>query len=145
MSTRAAVRQRMCADLLLKLALYEHCRGRTKPIQWYRDLKSDLKAQWLTFGMQVTPITLYRFRDRVEPFLQDWHKQLLELAVAEDVIDGQQASIDGTTVAANASRRKLANMQQVEQRLEQLEQAMSSSGEMKSDDSASQDSTEQSR
>ena len=37
-------------DLLLKLALYEHCRGRTKPIQWHRDLKSDIKVQWLTFG-----------------------------------------------------------------------------------------------
>ena len=40
-------------DLLLKLAIYEHCRGRTKPIQWHRDLKEDNTVQWLVFGLQV--------------------------------------------------------------------------------------------
>ena len=132
-------------DLLLKLALYEHCRGRTKPIQWHRDMKSDINVQWLTFGMQVAEKTLYRFRDRVGPLLEDWHKQVLELVVTEELVDGRQASIDGTTVAANASRRKLGNMQQVEQRLEQLEQAMTSSTETTSQDTTFQDSTEPSR
>jgi len=132
-------------DLLLKLALYEHCRGRTKPIQWHRDLQSDIKAQWLTFGMQVAVRALYRFRDRVGPLLADWHQQVLELAVAEKLVEGRQASIDGTAVAANASRRKLGNMQQVDQRLEQLEQAMSSSSERRSPDPASPDSVDQSR
>jgi transposase len=136
-------------DLLLKLALYEHCRGRTKPIQWHRDLKSDIKVQWLVFGMEVSLKAVYRFRDRVGPLFQDWHKQVLELTVAEELIDGRQASIDGTTVAANASRRKLGNMQQVEERLEQIEQAMSSSPETTSPETTSlgvsQDSADQSR
>ena len=43
----------------------------------------------------------------------------MQFAVTERLVDGNQASIDGTTVAANASRRKLANMQQIERRLEQ--------------------------
>ena len=129
-------------DVLLKLALYEHCRGRTKPIEWHRDLKSDIKVRWLTFGTEVAQKTLYRFRDRLEPLLGDWNKQVLELAVAEELVDGRQASIDGTTVAANASRRKLGNMQQVEKRLEQLEQAMSPSPETTS---TSQDFTDQPR
>ncbi len=111
-------------DLLLKLVLYEHCMGRTKPIQWHRDLESNIKVQWLTFGMRVPPVTLYRFRDRVGPLVKGWHQQILERAVAEGLVDGRQASIDGTAVAANASRRKLGNMQQVEDRLEQLERAM---------------------
>ena len=132
-------------DLLLKLALYEHCRGRTKPIQWHRDLKSDINVQWLTLGMNVAERTLYKFRDRVGPLLEGWHKQVLELAVAEELVEGRQASIDGTTVAANASRRKLGNMQQVEERLDQLEQAMSSSPETTSPDPPSQDSVEPSR
>ena len=132
-------------DLLLKLALYEHCKGQTKPIQWHRDMKSDIKVQWLTFGMKVALKTLYRFRDRVGPLLMGWHKQVLELAVTEGLVDGRQASIDGTTVAANASRRKLANMQQVEQRLEQLEQAMSSSPETTSQDTISQGFAERTR
>ena len=132
-------------DLLLKLALYEHCRGRTKPIQWHRDLKSDSNVRWLTFGMQVAQKTLYRFRDRVGPLLQDWHQEVLKLAVAEELVAGRQASIDGTTVAANASRRKLGNMQQVEGRLEQLEQALLSSPETISQDATSQDSIDPSR
>ena len=116
-------------DLLLKLMLYEHCRGRTKPTQWHEDLQSDTKVQWLVFGIQVSLRALYRFRDRVGPLLEDWNKQVLQQAVNEGLVDGRQASIDGTTVAANASRRKLGNMQQVENRLAQLEQAMSSTME----------------
>jgi len=129
--------------LLLKLALYEHCRGRTKPIQWHRDLHSDIKVQWLTFGMKISQRTLYRFRDRVEPLLGDWHKQVLEVALAEELVEGRQASIDGTAVAAHASRRKLGNMQQVEQRLEQIEQAMSTSSETTSQEATHQDSIDQ--
>ena len=132
-------------ELLLKLAIYEHCRGRTKPIQWHRDLESDSKVQWLTFGMKVAQRTLYRFRDRVGSLLESWNRQVLEFSVVEELVDGHQASIDGTTVAANASRRKLGNMQQVEQRLEQLEQAMSSSPEASSQDTISHDSAEPSR
>jgi len=123
-------------DLLLKLALYEHCRGRTKPIQWHRDLTNDLNVRWLTFGMKVAQKTLYNFRDRLAPLLAGWHKQVLEVAVAEQLVDGRQASIDGTAVAANASRRKLGNMQQVDERLKQLQQAMTPLPETASQDSA---------
>ena len=123
-------------DLLLKLALYEHCRGRTKPIQWHRDLTNDLNVRWLTFGMKVAQKTLYNFRDRLAPLLAGWHKQVLEVAVAEQLVDGRQASIDGTAVAANASRRKLGNLQQVDERLKQLQQAMTPLPETASQDSA---------
>lgn len=132
-------------DLLLKLALYEHCRGRTKPIQWHRDLTNDLNVRWLTFGMKVAQKTLYNFRDRLAPLLAGWHKQVLEVAVAEQLVDGRQASIDGTAVAANASRRKLGNMQQVDERLKQLQQAMTPLPETPLPETASQDSAEAAR
>ena len=111
-------------DLLLKLVLYEHSRGRTKPIQWHRDLKSDTNVQWLVFGMKTSQTALYNFRDRVGPLISEWNRQVVNLGVAEKLIEGRQASLDGTTVAANASRRKLANMGQVDARLEQLEEAL---------------------
>jgi len=111
-------------DLLLKLVLYEHCRGRTKPTQWHRDLKSDLNVQWLTFGLKTSLKALYRFRDRIAPLINDWNQQVMQLSVSEKLVSGEQASIDGTTVAANANRRKLANLQQVDQRLQQLENAL---------------------
>ena len=132
-------------DLLLKLALYEHCRGRTKPIQWHRDLTNDLNVRWLTFGMKVAQKTLYNFRDRLSPLLVGWHKQVLEVAVAEQLVDGRQASIDGTAVAANASRRKLGNMQQVDERLKQLQPAMTPLPETPLPETACQDSPEAAR
>ena len=116
-------------DLLLMLALYEHCRGRTKPTEWHEDLESNIKVRWLTFGLTVGLRTLYRFRDRVGVLIQGWHNQVLQAAVAEELVDGSQASIDGTTVAANASRRKVANLDTVEQRLRALDEATSSSTE----------------
>lgn len=111
-------------DLLVKLALYEHSRGRTKPIQWHRDLASDLHVQWLVFGMTVALSTLYDFRDRIGPLIQQWNAQVVELALSEELVNGRQAAFDGTTVAANAGRRILGNMAQVDGRLNQLEQSL---------------------
>jgi transposase len=114
-------------QLLLKLAVFEHCRGRTKPIEWYRDLSTNIEAQWLTFGMTVSKTTLYSFRDRVEPLLHQWNDQLVHYAVEQELIAGRRASLDGTAVAANASRRKLVNMRQIDRRLSLLEQALAES------------------
>ena len=113
--------------LLLKLAVFEHCRGRTMPIQWHRDLSKDIDVRWLTFGMSVSKTTLYEFRNRVEPLLHQWNDQLVGYAVQSGLIDGRSASLDGTTVAAYASRRKLVNMRQIEKRLTLLEQALEES------------------
>lgn len=112
--------------LLVKLAVFEHCRGRTAPIQWYRDLSNDNEVQWLTLGMSVSKTALYNFRDRVAPLLKPWNEQLVTVAIQEDLVDGSSASLDGTTVAANAARRKLVNMRQIERRLALLEQALAS-------------------
>jgi transposase len=116
--------------LLVKLALFEHIRGRTKPIAWYRDLKTDNEIQWLTFGLSASKTTLYDFRDRVEPLLQDWHNQLVGYAVEQKLITGRRASLDGTTIAANASRRKLVNLRQIEGRLSLLEQALAEAAQV---------------
>lgn len=117
-------------QLLLKLALLEHIRGRTKPIQWYRDLKNDIEVQWLTFGMTVSKTTLYDFRNRVEPLLHQWNDQLVGYAVDQELITGRRASLDGTTIAANASRRKLVNMRQIDRRLSLLEEALAESSQV---------------
>ena len=122
----------MAADprLLLKLAVLEHCRGRTKPIEWHRDLSTDIEVQWLTFGMTVSKTTVYDFRDRVEPLLHEWNDQLVRYAVEQELVGGRRASLDGTTVAANASRRKLVNMRQIDRRLSLLERALAESAQM---------------
>src|SRR4051794_22099170 len=54
-------------DLLLKLLLFEHERGRPQPVQWHKDLAENKAVQWLTFGIRPSLTSLYEFRDRVQP------------------------------------------------------------------------------
>jgi len=110
--------------LLLKLALFEHARGIAKPIQWHRDLSNDREVQWLVWGLQAGKSTLYSFRDRIEPLLKQWNDQVVQTAMSEGLVSGKRASLDGTAVAANASKRALMNAMQLRQRLDRLEQEL---------------------
>ena len=109
-------------DLLLKLVLYEHQIGRPQPAQWFYDLEKNTSVQWLTFGIRAPRSTLYEFRDRVQPFVAGLNQQVIRTAIAEKHTDASKASLDGTFVAANASRHRLLSLKTVEQRLEQLDQ-----------------------
>ena len=109
-------------DLLLKMVLYEHQNGRPQPTQWLEDLEKNTSVQWLTFGIRAPRSTLYEFRDRIQPFLAGLNQQVIRTAIAEKHTDASKASLDGTFVAANASRHRLLSLKTVEQRLEQLDQ-----------------------
>jgi transposase len=109
-------------ELLLKLVLYEHSQGRPQPVQWFKDLKDSKAVQWLVFGMRPSQTTLYEFRDRVQPLLRELNQQVIRIAIDEGHTDGARGALDGTTVAANASRHRLLKLETVEKRLEQLEQ-----------------------
>lgn len=108
-------------DLLLKMVLYEQHNGRPQPTQWLYDLEKNTSVQWLTFGIRAHRSTLYEFRDRVQPFLAGLNQQVIRTAIAEEHTDASKASLDGTFVAANASRHRLLSLKTVEQRLEQLD------------------------
>jgi transposase len=108
-------------ELLLKMMLYEHQVGRPQPSQWLSDLKENKAIEWLTFGIKVSRSTLYEFRDRVQPFLAGLNQQVIRTAIGEKQTDASAASLDGTFVAANASRHRLLSLEVVEQRLEQLD------------------------
>jgi transposase len=109
-------------DLLLKLALYEHSQGKPQPVQWFKDLNDSKAVQWLVYGMRPSQTTLYEFRDRVQPLLRELNQQVIRIAIDEGHTDGSRGALDGTTVAANASRHRLLKLETVEKRLEQLEQ-----------------------
>jgi transposase len=109
-------------DLLLKLVLYEHSQGRPQPVQWFKDLKENKPVQWLVYGMKPSQTVLYEFRDRVQPLIQQWNQQVIRTAIDEGHTDGSRGALDGTTVAANASRHRLLKLETIEKRLEQLEQ-----------------------
>lgn len=108
-------------DLLLKLVLYEHASGRVQPVQWKKDLKENKPVQWLVYGMQPSQTTLYEFRDRVQPLLEDLNRQVIRTAIDEGYTEGSCGALDGTTVAANATRHRMVNLATVEKRLDILE------------------------
>jgi transposase len=108
-------------DLLLRLTIYEHSQGRPQPVQWIKDLKENKAVQWLVYGMRPSQTTLYEFRDRVQPLLQDLNQQVIGTAIDEGHTDGSRGALDGTTVAANATRHRMVNLDTVEKRLEILD------------------------
>jgi transposase len=108
-------------DLLLKLAIYEHSLGRPQPVQWMKDLEENKAVQWLVYGMRPSQTTLYEFRDRVQPLLQDLNRQVIRTAIDQGHTDGSRGALDGTTVAANATRHRMVNLDTVAKRLEILD------------------------
>jgi transposase len=121
-------------DLLLKMVLYEHQIGRPQPTQWLYDLEKNIAVQWLTFGIRASRSILYEFRDRVQPFLARLNQQVIRTAITEKHTDASKASLDGSFVAANASRHRLLSLKTVEQRLEQLDQEIAKSEAAEADE-----------
>ena len=108
-------------ELLLKLVLYEHSQGRPQPVQWLKDLEENIAVQWLVFRLRPSRTTLYEFRDRVAPLLEGLNQQVVRTAIAEGHTEGSRGALDGTTVAANATRHRMINLATVEKRLEILD------------------------
>lgn len=104
--------------LLLKFVLYQHALGNVKPGQWAENLIFDNKSQWLTFGMRVSRTAMYNFRDRMATIIEKLNDQVVRSSVDQGLIDPKRASLDGTYIAANASRNKLLNHRKVQQRLQ---------------------------
>ena len=111
-------------DLLLKLVLYEKQYKRPSPSQWARDVKENDPLQWLVFGIKPSRSLLYRFRDRIGPYLDFWNQQVLRFARDRGITNAKRASLDGSSVAANASRKLLANAERCEKRMELLDEAI---------------------
>jgi transposase len=129
-------------DLLLKLVLYEHQIGQPRPARWLKDLEEVIPVRWLTFGIRVSRSTLYEFRDRVRPFVDELLQQVIRTAIDERHTDASTGSLDGTFVAANASRHRLLSLEIVERRLEQLDQAIAETDAVEGQDRGPSDGDE---
>ena len=66
----------------------------------------------------------YAFRDRVGPLLETFHRQILEGAVAQGLTTASRGSLDGTLIAAHASRHRLVNLSRLRRRLEELDRVI---------------------
>jgi transposase len=108
-------------DLMLAMVFFELRRGRPKPSQWHRDTQENYPLWWLGFGIQPSRSSWYEFRHRSGPCLDTLNASLLQQAVDHDLTTAQRGALDGSAVAANASRRRLINDERLQYRLQQLE------------------------
>ena len=72
--------------------------------------------------MKPSLTTLYEFRDRVQPRLEELNQQVIRTAIAQGHTAGSYAALDGTTVAANATRHRMIHLATVQKRLQILDQ-----------------------
>jgi transposase len=114
--------------LMLMVVLYEMHTGKLSPVEWASDCQFLDPVKWLAMGLQPSPSYLYTFRQRLGPTIANLHQQVIDQALAEERTTGQQASIDGTFVAARGSRHRLLKAKTLTQRLATLRQALKQDG-----------------
>lgn len=110
-------------DLMLRIALIEVRRGRYRPQHWFQDTQENETLKWAGFGICPSRTAWYDFHDRIGPFLEHWNQAIVEATIAAEPTEASQASLDGSTIAANASRHRLLNQACLTKRLEQLHAA----------------------
>ncbi len=111
-------------DLLLRIVLYEIQTGQHSPTQWAKDTPDRRCLLWLGRGIRPSRSRCYAFRDRVGLLLEDWNRQVLQAAVAQGLTTARSGSLDGTTIAACASRHRLINLARLNRRLEELDRVI---------------------
>jgi transposase len=107
-------------DLLLKVVLYQARRGQHSPAAWHREATECQPVRWLLRGLTPSRSCWYAFRDRAAPLLQELNRQPLAQAIAAGLTPAERGALDGTTVAAQASRHKLVNEAVLSKRQGQL-------------------------
>jgi len=111
-------------DLMLKIVLYEIQTRRHSPAQWAEDVHERRPLLWLGFGITPSRTRCYAFRDRIGPLLEILNRQVLELAVVAGFTTARRGALDGTLIAASASRHRLVNLSRLERRLAELDRVI---------------------
>jgi transposase len=81
---------------------------------------------WLGCGYTPSRRTWYDFRDRAGTFIHDLHQQLVSLAISQGHAQASEAALDGSSVAACASRHHMVNQATLRKRKKLLEEAIAS-------------------
>jgi transposase len=115
-------------DLMLMVVLYEMHSGQLHPKHWAEDCRLFDPVKGLAMGLQPSPSSFSSFRKRLGTHLRSWNPQLLDRAVAEGWTEGDEASIDGTFVAALGSRHRSLKDKTLAQRVESLGTAVAADG-----------------
>jgi transposase len=74
--------------------------------------------------MRPSRTALYEFSDRLARFWDDWNQQTLHTAQDQGVCLGDRVALDGTLIAALASRHRMVNQKTLTDRLAALNQVV---------------------
>ena len=102
--------------LLLRIALIEIHEGKHSPTQWWRDTQRDQVLQWAGCGIRPSRTCWHHFHRRLAHCLDGFNRQVLQVGQQQHQLSGDRASLDGSTVAANASRHRLLNAERLDHR-----------------------------
>lgn len=110
-------------DLLLAIVLFELRRGQRQPSQWCQDTHENCALWWLGYGIRPARSCWYAFRERTAAFVDAMNTHVLHQAVDKALTRVERGALDGSAVAANASRRRLLNAERLQQRVHHLQAA----------------------
>jgi hypothetical protein len=99
------------SDLMRAIVLFELRRGQRHPSQWYRDTHESYPLWWLGFGIRPSRSCWYVCRDCAGAYVDTLNAQLLHEAVEAERTTAERGALDGSAVAAKASRRRLLNQE----------------------------------
>jgi transposase len=111
-------------DLLLRVVLFEMRAGRPRPAQWHKDATESVPVRWLLQGYKPSRSVWYTFRDRLAPWLEALNEHVLAQAVAGGLTAAARGALDGTLIAADASRHRLLNEATLHKRVALLDQVV---------------------
>ena len=113
-----------CPKLMLAIALYCILDGKRSPSQWYRAARECEPCRLIGRGIEPARSTWYCFRDRASKFMDAVHRKIVEQAIKEGLLQATDGCLDGTFVAASASRHKRFGLSKISARLNVLKRAI---------------------
>lgn len=111
-------------DRMLAIVIVLILQGIRSPAKWASSAKNDDRCKLVGRGITPGRTTFYNFRDRAAKFIEAFHKQMIQDAIGNETIDPTKACIDGTFVAASASRHKFFRLKQISRRLSVIKRAV---------------------
>ncbi len=104
------------------MVLYQYLKGRRSPATWEEEAKLNQAMQWLGYGYCPARRTWYDFRDRLAKVIETLHIQLVKNAIAQRHTDPTVLALDGTSIAACASRHRMVTKDTLQKRQRVLTQ-----------------------
>ncbi len=110
--------------VLLAMVLYQYLKGRRSPATWEEEARINEAMQWLGYGYTPSRRTWYDFRDRIGGVVEKLNDQLVQNAIAQELVDPEVLALDGTSIAACASRHQMITQNTLTKRKQILSQVI---------------------